>query len=433
MLNRSTVMVLGFLLAAGNALGQNTFHGSLTRTGVYDSTGLVQLNGVKWAFKTGGPVLSSPAVAEGVIYFGSADGFFYAVDEQSGKEKWKLEAGQPISSSPAVVEGMVYFTCYDRMLYAVAAQTGKVKWRFAAEQERSFQASGIHGSTPRDQMIADPFDFFTSSPAVFHGRVYFGSGDGNIYAVDVETGALVWRSPTGDVVHATPAIANNTVYIGSWDSNFYAIDATSGQEKWRFKAGEDPVDHNQVGFESSAAIWENTVYVGCRDGHVYAIDAATGRKKWDYSTSHSWVNTTPAVRDGTVFAGTCDSHQFFALEAKTGRLQHVLDAKQCMVSSPVIAGTVVYIGGFNGKLYALDTGSLKILWEFQTNGSKQDPLNVLNSDGTRRPFTPTFNDYEDMVLLKYRTFSVGAILSTPVIDGGEVYFGSTDGYLYALR
>jgi glucose dehydrogenase len=105
--------------------------------------------------------------------------------------------------------------------------------------------------------------------------------------VNAKTGVLQWKTATGVVVHASAAITNNTVYIGSWDSYLYALDAETGQEKWKFKAGEDPIIHNQQGFESSPAVADRIVYVGCRDGHLYAIDAATGRKKWDYPTNRS--------------------------------------------------------------------------------------------------------------------------------------------------
>src|SRR2546428_239782 len=83
-------------------------------------------------------------------------------------------------------------------------------------------------------------DVFRSSPAVWHGAVYFGSGDGNIYALDAVSGHVKWKFHTRDVVHASPAIAGGTVYIGSWDSWFYALDAATGALKWRFKTGEDP-------------------------------------------------------------------------------------------------------------------------------------------------------------------------------------------------
>ncbi len=58
--------------------------------------------------------------------------------------------------------------------------------------------------------MPDPFDFYLSSPTLANGNVYFGSGDGNVYALDAVTGSLKWKFQTGDVVHASPAIANGT-------------------------------------------------------------------------------------------------------------------------------------------------------------------------------------------------------------------------------
>ena len=266
-------------------------------------------------------------------------------------------------------------------------------------------------------------------------QAHFGSGDGNVYAVNAETGTVLWKFPTKDVVHASPAVANNTVYIGSWDSYLYAIDAESGQEKWSFKAGEDNTIHNQVGFQSSPAVADGVVYVGCRDGHVYAIDAANGRRKWDYPTSKSWVNGTPAVRDGVVYVGTSDSARFMALDAKTGRLRFNFDAKAYMFSSAALAGGLAYVGDHNGKLYAIDVKTGKLAWEFQTEASKKDPMKVLNADGSlnQEAFAPVFGDFEDMYIDFYRFISIGAIMSSPAVDRGVVYVGSMDGNLYALQ
>jgi FOG: WD40-like repeat len=55
---------------------------------------------------------------------------------------------------------------------------------------------------------------------VADGAVYFGSGDGNLYALDAATGDLRWKFKTGDVVHASPAFVNGVVFVGSWDSYF---------------------------------------------------------------------------------------------------------------------------------------------------------------------------------------------------------------------
>ncbi len=420
------------------AVGQATFHGNVARTGVFEGLGPGQMSGLKWTFKTDGPIIGSAAIANGVVVVGSVDGNVYAVDEQTGKQKWKFRtlASRQVTSTPAVANGLVYFGGFDGILYAVDAETGTQKWTFVAEYERRFEGKRLHGYPSGYQTIPDSWDLYTSSPAVFNGRVYFGSGDGNVYAVDAKTGILQWKFPTGDIVHASPAIANNTVYIGSWDSFLYALDAETGQEKWRFKTGEDTFIHNQQGFQSSPAVADGMVYVGCRDGHLYAVDAATGRKKWDYPTNKGWVNSTPAIRDGVVYAGTSDGYRFFALDAKTGRLRFTLDAKGAVFSSPALAGDMAYVGVSNGRLLAVDVKSGKLAWDFLTEGAKSDPMKMLKPDGSLNNeaiYARYFGDYQDMVLAFYRVFSVGAIWSSPVVDQKTVYFGSTDGNLYAVQ
>jgi hypothetical protein len=55
------------------------FRANLERTGFYKSKDVFQISGLKWKFKTGGKVHSSPVVADGVVYFGSYDGYLYAL------------------------------------------------------------------------------------------------------------------------------------------------------------------------------------------------------------------------------------------------------------------------------------------------------------------------------------------------------------------
>ncbi len=88
------------------------------------------------------------------------------------------------------------------------------------------------------------------------------------------------------------------------------------------------------------------------------------------------------------------------------------------------------------ELYAIDTKTGKLSWEFQTEASKKDPFKILNADGSLKQeslFAPVFGDFEDMYLAMYRFMSIGAIVSSPVVDKGVVYFGSMDGNLYAVQ
>lgn len=433
-MNKILLALICLGLTAG-ATAQTTFHGDVTRSGHYAGAGPDTFNGIQWTFKAAGPIVASPAIADGVIYIGDYGGLFHAIDQASGVEKWSFKSRMPIASTAAVAAGLIYFVSSGGALVALDAASGQPKWVFPTEYERRFEAQNLHGLLSAAQTIPDAWDVFISSPAVANGRVYFGSGDGNVYALDASSGVLQWKFATQDVVHASPAVHDGTVYIGSWDGNFYAIDAETGQQKWQFKGGQDPVIHNQVGFQSSATVVDGTVYVGCRDAHVYALDARSGRKKWDYPTSKSWVNGTPAVVGGSVYVGTSDSSRFMALDARTGRLRFNFDAKAYVFSSAAIAGDTAYFGSHNGKLYAVDAKAGALRWVFQTEASRLDRLKILNADGSvnQDALAPVFGDFQDMYLDLYRFISVGAIVSSPVVDRGVVYVASMDGNLYALK
>jgi eukaryotic-like serine/threonine-protein kinase len=411
------------------------FRGNPAHTGVYNGTAITASPQVKWKFHSEGRIISSPAVMQNLVYVGSTDGKMYALDRESGVTKWKFETKARITSSPAVGEGVVYFGSYDGNFYDVDVLTGQLKWRFQTGGERRFAGKHLHGIQPVDETMPDPFDFYLSSPAIWNGAVYFGSGDGNIYALDAKTGALKWKFTTGNVVHASPAIADGTLFLGSWDSYFYALDATTGKEKWRFKTGEDHDIHNQVGIQSSAAVMDGTVFFGCRDSNFYALDAKTGEKKWVFNNKGSWVITSPAVKDGKVYFATSDSATFYELDAKTGAVVFSLKFKQWpFFSSPAIVDDMLYIGSHEGKLIAIDLRAQKPAWDFATDGSRQNGVALTKPDGSPNydlAFTEDF--YDNLVVGVDKMLAVGTILSSPVVADRVIYLGSTDGNLYALQ
>ncbi len=412
------------------------FRGNLQHTGVYNAAGLPKFNVTKWKFHTGGRVIGSPAVVNGVVYVGSTDGNFYAIDAESGTERWKFTTKAWEVSSPAVESGTVYFLSYDGDFYALDSATGKVRWKFKTEGERRYAGTHLHHLQPATERMPDPWDFYLSSPAVWNGATYFGSSDGNVYALDALSGALKWKFKTGDVVHSSPAIADGTLYIGSWDRQLYAIDAATGKEKWHFTTGDDPDAHNHIGIQSSPAVADGVVYFGSRDSYAYALDAANGQQLWKFSTDGSWVNNSMVVHNGRAYFGTSIPGIMHAVDAKTGKVVFDLPTGTPVFASMAFAGDVLYLGNFGGKLTAIDLKTQKPAWVFETDGSKQNGSSIINTDGTIK-FESVFSSptpfYDDMVLAVHKLFTVGTILSSPVVVGNTVYFGSTDGNLYALR
>jgi outer membrane protein assembly factor BamB len=429
-----TMTSLATLPIVAAASGDAMFRGNLQHAGVYDDPGVAELHGVKWKLKTNGGIYSSPAVADGVVFVGSNDGRLYAVDADSGTVKWTFAAKARIASSPAVSGGTVYVESYDSHLYAIDAASGQQKWRFATQGEKRFAAPHIHGMLPETQALPDPFDFFLSSPAVWNGLVYFGSGDGHVYAVDAATGTQKWTFRTGDVVHASPAIADGLLFIGSWDTYIYALDAATGAERWRFKTGDDPAIHNQTGIQSSPVVAGGLVYVGCRDAKLYALDVKTGAKVWAIDNKGSWVIGSPAVHDGVIYFTTSDGGMFHAADATSGAELFALRFDWPMFSSPAVAGPFVYVGSHAGKLLAIDSRTHAVAWTFQTDASRQRLAGFSNEKGEPNyaaAMASTF--YDDIVAGVQTMFSVGAILSSPAVANRTIYVGSADGYLYAIN
>ena len=302
-------------------------------------------------------------------------------------------------------------------------------------------AYGLWTMKPADMYMEDLFDFFLSSPVVDasnkNATVYFGSSDGNLYALDAATGALKCKFKTNGIIHTSPAIYNGVVYIGSWDTYLYAIDAQTGKEKWKFKTQEQPVAHLLEGIQASPAVYDSVVYLGARDGYFYALNANTGTLLWKYNADNSWVLTTPAIQNGTVYFGTSDTYFLMAVNAKTGKEKYRMKANGYVYSSPAIAGSTAFFGDFSGKLFALDLNSNGRTWkEFYTPARKTN-VAILDSQGNIDfAYTAGKEDlslYAPSVKVMNEFYKLGSIVSSPAISGNTIYFGSADSCLYAVH
>jgi outer membrane protein assembly factor BamB len=163
-----------------------------------------------WTYFFGDIVDTSPTVANGVIYVGSRNSNFYALDARCRhycSPLWAYTAGYSIDSTAAVANGMGYVGSEDRKLYAFDARCRRdclPLWTYTT-------GGPIY-----------------SSPTVANGMVYVGSYDHKLYAFDVQCRQAcqpLWSYATGDQILASAAVADGMVYIGSGDHNLYAFDA----------------------------------------------------------------------------------------------------------------------------------------------------------------------------------------------------------------
>jgi outer membrane protein assembly factor BamB/tRNA A-37 threonylcarbamoyl transferase component Bud32 len=153
----------------------------------------------RWRFRARRGFLASPVMHNGLVFIGSLDNHFYALDTRSGWAAWKYRSGGSIVSTAAIWKNMVFFGSVDGFVYALDTDDGRVVWRYQTE------------------------DQITGAANVAEGNLYIGGVDGNLYCFDALTGAVRWRYQTDGPITGAPEIADGIVYVGSADHCVYAI------------------------------------------------------------------------------------------------------------------------------------------------------------------------------------------------------------------
>ena len=168
---------------------------------------------------------TDPRRWDAIVYVSGIDGFLYAFDGSGGagavqvawrQPQFESEEMPPVVGGPGLDEagGIIAVGSEDGGLYAYNALTGEnLHWS-------PFRTDGKVWSTP----------------VLRNGVAYFGSQDGSVYAVSMETGALVWRFDTGGAVVATPLVHKNLLIVGSFDRQLYALGLNDGQPRWQIEA-----------------------------------------------------------------------------------------------------------------------------------------------------------------------------------------------------
>ena len=359
------------------------FRGDPQHTGVAATPPVYSLAGVRFAFKTDGPIRATPAIAGGVVYFGSGDGKFYAVDGRSGRQRWSFQSGGAIHSSAAVAASTVYFSSRDGYLYALRTGDGQLQWKLALGKDLGTQ---------------NYWDYYLSSPTILHDHLYIGSGDGNLYAIDMRTHRLAWRFNAGSRIRSTPAATTDSVVFGTQSGHLFALNRLAGTLRWKFAtqgASHSFADagNDTTSIVSSPSISDGIVTFGARDGFLYAVDLATGQERWHIThDGSSWIPST-AVDQGTVYVGSGSALIVQASDLRSGAEKWRFKTGGAIFSAVTLAGDQLLVADFAGNVYALDRATGRERWRFP---------------------------------IGFRS------MSTPVVDGDAVYCGADDGFLYAL-
>jgi eukaryotic-like serine/threonine-protein kinase len=305
----------GALSSVAVGPGMAVANGRSTVMGFDPSTGNVQ-----WTHPRATGVLAPPAVAlvaaedgnsgsgdqgsgpdTGVVVTfegtGADDSRVLGLSLATGEELWRLDLNQPVVAAPTVDGDVAYVCGRDRIVYAIEVDTGELRWK-SAPFAHPIQASPAAEGATVFMVAEDP-----------------GSGETQLSALAAATGKPRWSfAPEGLAVGSTaPTVAGGRVYVGFGDFTVRALDAQTGAEVWAAptRSGFSPA--------SAPALSGSSLFVSDERGSLYRLDVRTGRRLWEFQFDAEQVASAPLVDGDVVLLGLQDG-QVGAVEVSSGDL-----------------------------------------------------------------------------------------------------------------
>ncbi len=327
---------------------------------------------------------------------------------------YKIPKGGSIAAMPEYNEGMIYFPSCDTHVYALDAETGCMIWKFKTGEPT------------------------ISTPLVHNGRLYFGSNDKYFYCLGLD-GKLIWKKYLGDIIITYTTAIGDKIFTAA-GRTFFCF-SESGKELWRFVTGDGV-------FTSPTAV-NGTIFFSSYDKHIYALDAETGRLKWRFAAGGP-VGTPVIISDGNPLFTLSERSRDKIPEAQNPALyfassdnnvyalnQHgeLLWRFNCGSSFSTIvtcSKDMLYVGTVSGYLYAIDTGGTE-KWKFRTGG-------MITSGAAIGEGTVYIGSWDGKIYClsdkgeKLWDFLTGGpIAAESILVDNKIYFGSADTFFYCLN
>jgi outer membrane protein assembly factor BamB len=318
-----------------------------------------------------------------------------------------------------------------------------------------------------------------SSPAIVGGRVFVGSDDHRLYALNLADGTKIWSFQTGGAIESAPLVLGRKVFVGSSDANLYALDAATGKQLWKYATGDkilgapnwfvarmartseldslaprgtsgervgergnlenrtsSPRPAPPSGEEGekipSPENFNTNILIGSYDFKLHCVDAATGRSNWVYETSN-FINGSPAVANGQAVFGGCDA-VLHVISLANGKQIKEVEAGAYVAGSVALADGRAYFGHFENQFLCVDLTSGGKVWTFRDREFPFFSSPAVIGDrvliGGRDKRLHCLNRADGRPVWSFATR--GKVDSSPVVCGDKVAVGSDDGRLYLV-
>jgi outer membrane protein assembly factor BamB len=292
-----------------------------------------------WKRETKLPLSGGPGADTSRLMIGSSDGSLIALSAADGSELWRARVGSEILSVPRIAGNTVVVHTLDDSVYGFDTAKGDQRWKFSY----TAPVLTLRGS---------------SSPAIVGQNAIVGLSGGKLVNLEVETGLPAWevtvtpphgRSELERIadIDADPVVVDDTIYVGTYNGDLAAVDLQSGAVLWRRALSTN------AGLTAAAGM----LYVTDSNDYVWAAQPSDGAGVWKQEALKYRRLSPPAVIGDLVVVGDLDGYVHW-LSRHDGRIVARTKAGDGPITAqPVAAAGILYVYGDDGTVTALAPGA----------------------------------------------------------------------------
>jgi len=293
----------------------------------------------RWQLETDLPFSGGPGAQGNSVYVGTQDGEVHAYDAASGGERWVAQVSSEVLAAPVSQEGIVVVRSIDGRVFGLDAGTGRRIWIY----DHAVPLLTLRGN---------------SRPLIRAGQVFIGYDGGQVVALSLADGSLVWEQPVVSTegrseLERLADIDGQLVYVAadllvaSYKSRLASLAADSGRLLW-FK---------DIASATGVTIDRVNLAVTDSEDNVWLLDRRNGSTLWKQDRLTNRAVTRPAFIGNFVVVGDFEGYLHW-IDASSGEFlarNHV--GGNGFVSAPLVVGDVLYVLTREGKLSAWTAGS----------------------------------------------------------------------------
>ena len=285
-----------------------------------------------WHANTRVAISAGPGGGDDLMVVGSSDADLIALDAETGEERWRTAVSSEVLSVPLIYRGIVVVQTVDGYLAGLDASSGERLW----VQGRTVPVLTLRG---------------TSTALVEGGAVIAGFANGKITALDIKSGAPLWEAvvavPSGRSelqrmvdVDANPVVRDGVLYVVSFQGQMAAVGLQNGRLLW----------NRDMSAYAGIAVDAGQVYVTDENSEVWALDRDTGASLWKQSALRRRALTGPTVAGGYVAVGDFAGYVHLLARLDVSIVGRVKVDSKGILAPPVALGDRLLVLGAGGKL-----------------------------------------------------------------------------------